>query len=297
MVKLRNSAVRQCGAGERMRLSSVAAAFLLALALHGAATAAEPKGITIKADRQDALRAIPFDKFDADAKRKAASVVNSDPLFRRMPVETIDCDPNFYLFLLRNPEVIVEIWQLMGVTDLKMTRTGAESFRLADNAGTTGNVEFLYGDQNTHVLYIEGQYRGSLYPRAITAHCVLVMQSRYDKRADGSYAITNRLDSFVDVKNVGADLVAKTFQSVFGKTADHNFVQTAEFIAQLSEAAEGNPAGVQRLAAKLTALDPQVRQQFSQTAADTSHRATERQAAAGEVTPAAARGQRPAMRR
>ena len=277
---------------------------LLAPVFAPRAYAAEPKGTTSKAARQEAVRGIPLDRLDADAKKKASSVINADSLFRRMPVETVDCDPNLYLFLLRSPEVVVEIWQLMGVTDLKLTRTGPESFRVVDNAGTTGSVEFLYGDQNTHILYVEGQYRGPLYPRAITANCLLVMQSGYKRRADGSYAITSRLDTFIDVKNVGADLVAKTFQSVFGRTTDHNFIETAGFIGKLSEAAEENPAGVQRLAAKLTGLDPKVREQFAQCAADTGQRAEQRHGAAN-VRPAAttepatsrAPGQAPAMRR
>ena len=230
-----------------------------------------------------------IDRLDADARRKATSVVNADSLFRRMPVETIACDPNLYLFLLRNPEVVVEIWQLMGVTDLKLARTGPESFRMADNAGTTGHVEFLYGDQNTHVLYVEGQYRGSLYPRPITANCLLVMQSHYARKADGSYAITSKLDTFIDVKNVGVDLVAKTFQSVFGRTTDHNFVETAGFIGKLSETAEENPGGMQRLAARLTGLDPQVREQFAQNAAAIGRRAAQRPTANAE--PATVRGQ------
>lgn len=253
------------------------------------ANAAEPKGTTSKAARQEAVRGIPFDRLDADARRKATSVVNADSLFRRMPVETIACDPNLYLFLLRNPEVVVEIWQLMGVTDLKLARTGPESFRMADNAGTTGHVEFLYGDQNTHVLYVEGQYRGSLYPRPITANCLLVMQSHYARKADGSYAITSKLDTFIDVKNVGVDLVAKTFQSVFGRTTDHNFVETAGFIGKLSETAEENPGGMQRLAARLTGLDPQVREQFAQNAAAIGRRAAQRPTANAE--PATVRGQ------
>lgn len=275
----------------------------LSMAIGLRADAAEPKGTTSKAARQEAVRAIPFDRLDADARNKATSVVNADSLFRRMPVETVDCDPNLYLFLLRNPEVVVEIWQLMGVTDLKLTRSGPESFKMADNAGTTGNVEFLYGDQNTHVLYVEGQYRGSLYPRPITANCVLVMQSRYARKADGSYAITSRLDTFIDVKNIGVDLVAKTFQSVFGRTTDHNFVETAGFIGKLSDTAEENPAGMQRLAARLTGLDPQVREQFAQNAAEIGRRAEQRQDATVQQRPTAniesatVRGQGQMMRR
>jgi len=279
------------------------AATLLSATLTAQVQAAEPKGTTSRAARQDAIRDLPFDRLDADAKRKAAAVLNADSLFRRLPVETVACDPNLYLFLLRHPEVVVEIWHLMGVTDLKLARSGPESFRVADNAGTTGHIEFLYGDQNVHLLYVEGEYRGPLYPRAIKANCVLAMHSQYARRADGSYAITSRLDTFVDVKNVGADLVAKTFQSVFGRTTDHNFVETAGFIGKLSETAEENPGGVQRLSAKLTGVDPQVRDLFAQCAVETARRADERavalrqQQAGGEVQPAAVRGQAPAMRR
>ncbi|MCE9548364.1 MAG: hypothetical protein K8T25_23060, partial [Planctomycetia bacterium] len=87
----------------------------IAMASLAVTHAAEPKsGTTSRAARMDAVRLIPFDKLDADARAKATAVTKANSLFRRLPVETIDCDPKLYLYLVRNPEVVVSIWQLMG---------------------------------------------------------------------------------------------------------------------------------------------------------------------------------------
>ncbi|MCE9546697.1 MAG: hypothetical protein K8T25_14550, partial [Planctomycetia bacterium] len=142
-----------------------------------------------------------------------------------------------------------------------------------------------------HILYVEGQYRGPLYPRTITANGLMVLHSRYAHDANGRTVITNQLDTFIEVQNVGADLVAKTFQNVFGHTTDHNFTETAGFVSKLSKAVEDNPQGIQRMAAKLTMLDPQARARFAQVAAQVTHPAPgEDDQPAGTTTATPTRG-------
>jgi hypothetical protein len=75
--------------------------------------------------------------------------------------------------------------------------------------------------------------------------------------------VVNTLDVFAKLDHVGAEILVKTLYPVVGKSADYNFVETAKFVAQVSQASETNGAGMQRLAAKLTNIDPSVRQAFA----------------------------------
>ncbi|REJ69149.1 MAG: hypothetical protein DWQ31_05545 [Planctomycetota bacterium] len=242
---------------------TLALLLLAAVASPTSSPAADPtQADTSRRAREESIAAIPFAQLDADAQAKVDSVLRQTTFFRRMPVEVVECDPNLYLFLIRHPEVIVEIWRYMDVTDITVDRLSAENFHAEDGAGSVGDIEFLYGDKNRHLLYVTGTYEGPLMPRAVRARCLLFLSSDYNKTPTGKYLVTNRLDLFVDIENPGVDLLARTFHRVFGKTTDHNFSETASFVGQVSRTTEVNAPGMLRLASRLENLDPNIRREF-----------------------------------
>ena len=246
----------------------VCLAALVAVVLANIALAADPtagsKPSTSRATRDEAAQAIPLDRIPADMRARVAAVVNSPSIFRRLPVASIDCDPDLYLLLVRNPEVVIDIWQLMGITNMSLTRTGPNQFRAADGQGTTGGLEFVYRSADTHIIYSTGVYDGSLSPAKIRGESVVVLKTEYVRNADGRVRINSRLDVFLHLDNVGIEWIAKTLQPLLGKTADHNFAETASFVASLSHTAESNPAGVARLSNRLTHVDVATRQKLAE---------------------------------
>ncbi|NIL97232.1 MAG: hypothetical protein GTO62_08875 [Planctomycetales bacterium] len=246
------------------------------LAVDAARPAAAPGS---RAARSAAIRAIPLDRMDEAARNKAIAVLTRTSLFRQLPRQVIDCDPAYYLFLVRHPEVIVSIWKKMDATDLTFARRGPERFYAEDGAGTVGNFEFLYGDQKTHVLYGEGSYSGPLTARPVHARCLLVLSADYLHDGNGGHFVANQLDLFLDIKNVGVELVAKTFQNMIGRATDQNFVETANFVTKLGRTTEKNGPGVQRLAEQLPGLQPDVRAAFAEQAGIVYRKARARQAA------------------
>jgi hypothetical protein len=87
------------------------------------------------------------------------------------------------------------------------------------------------------------------------------------------------MDAFIQLDRVGIELLAKTFQPLVGKTADHNFTETMGFVGRLSRAAERNPDGVDRLAPKLTRVTPEHRQMLVKIAHEMAERTDELHAA------------------
>lgn len=195
-------------------------------------------------------------------RNKLGQVLSSPTLFRRLPAQAIDCDPDMYIFLVRYPEVVVNIWQLMGVTKVQVSRTGDYTFDATDGAGTVSKVELAYGRPDIHVFYADGVYEGPLLKNRMTGRCVAVLHSDYERR-DGRVVVSNYMDVFVQLDNVGAELLVKALQPLFGKAADFNFLETAKFLGQISLASEMNGPGMQRLADKLTNCTPNIRQAFS----------------------------------
>ena len=232
-----------------------------------AAEAAQLKASTSREARLDAVKSIPLNKLDPEARRAVSAVVNKPTIFRRLPVQVIDCDPELYQFLVRNPEVVIGIWDVMGISNIAMQRRDDTSYVADDGAGTTGTVQFVHSADDTHVIYSEGLYDGPMFPRPIRGRCVMVLKSGFVRETNGRHYVTSRIDTFIQLDNTGLELLAKTFQPLVGRLADYNFTETAGFLASLSRTAEVNGPGVQRLAAKLTNVEPATRQQFAALAA------------------------------
>ena len=153
------------------------------LAGAGQARAASPNQATSsRAARDEAMRSIPLDKIDAGMTDKIRSAMAHASIYRRLPIQVTDCDPDLYLFLVRHPEVVVNIWEVMKISNVALARTGADTFRASDGAGTLCDVKFCYSDHETHVIYAEGSYDGPLFNRPVRAKCVLRAQERLHAR-------------------------------------------------------------------------------------------------------------------
>jgi hypothetical protein len=197
-------------------------------------------------------------------------------IYRRLPQKAMVCDAALHMFLIRNPEVVVNIWQLMGVANMTAERVGPYLWKGNDGAGTTCDVELVYGTDQLHVLYSDGFYEGSLLKHKVTGRCVMLLKSGYAQTADRRPYVANRLDLFVQIDNLAADVVARTLSPWVGKVADANFHESCVFASKLSDAAEKNNPGVLRLADKLTKVEPPVRDEFSRVAAAVGQRAATR---------------------
>jgi len=238
---------------------------------------------TSRAAREEAIKSIPFGKLDQAAKSKVSDVLDHASIYRRLPTQVCHCDPHLYLFLMNHPDVLVNIWQAMGVTGMSLHRTGPGAYRIDDGAGTQSDLQILYRDQNTHLVYAEGVYDGPVLKRQVKGRCVVLLKSGYSRKEDGAEFVTNQIDAFIHLDRVGAELVAKTFQPLVGKSADENFSEATAFLSRLSEAAERNQPGMQRLAQYLTNVDPALQQQFIMLTASIADKAVARTASAGDA--------------
>jgi hypothetical protein len=221
---------------------------------------------TSREARESAIRSIPYDKMDPAGRASVDSILANISIYRRLPVRVTDCDPELYLFLLRHPDVVVNIWEVLGVSQIHVRQVAEGTFRIGDNSGTAGTIRLLCQSQDTHVLYAEGCYEGVLCPRPIRGRCLLIVKSGYVRESDGRWYVTTRLDSFLSLEPGALELLTKTFQPLVGQIADTNFSLTVGFVGSLSHTTEVNPRGVQRLAGKLTHVTPETRQQFADLA-------------------------------
>ena len=251
---------------------------LLAIAVGAAPVSGEDfsRASSSRASKQAATSVIPLNKMNQDARNKVLSVLNNTSIYRRLPVSTYHCDSDLHNFLIRYPEVVVGIWKVMGITQVDAARIKDYTVKASDGAGTDSTIELLYGTKNLHVFYGQGSYKGPLFNNQLTGSCVLVLQSGFGNSKDGTPIVTDRLDVFVRVDNVGVKILAKTLHSLVGKTADINFSETSKFIGKISETSETNGPGVQRLGARVDNLNPEVLKAFQRLALVVNDRAAAR---------------------
>jgi hypothetical protein len=262
--------------------------FILAVGLIGLVlgparlSAADPREATTSDEaRRDAVAAMPLERM-AEADRAAVGyVLENTSLYRRMPTSVIECDPRLFSFLLDNPTILTNLWELMKISDVRLTRTSPTTYHADDGQGTQADIKVVYRSHDTQVLYCEGAYTGSLLPKPIRGRCVLLLRSQGIRETNGRYYVTCRLDTFLHLERVGVEVLAKTFRPLLGRSADANFTETLAFVGHLSRTCVANPDGAARMATMLTRVEPTVRTQFGAVV----HQAAER---VGE-TPSVAR--------
>lgn len=230
------------------------------------------EGSSSREVRLGAIRGIPFQQLTPEAAGRVRAVVEDTSYFRRMPTQTVECDAAMYQFLVRHPEVVVGLWDLMGITKVSLKRTGEYQLVGNDGAGTTCKMDLIYGSDTLHIYQSQGGYQGSLWPRELKGHCVVVLHNRPVQLSDGRPGMVAWMDAFMRLENAGADLVVKTLGPMMGKTADQNFVECANFFSQVSMTARLNPQGLQQVAVRLKNVSPEVRNEFVRVAGESSMR-------------------------
>ncbi len=243
----------------------VSSTALLLLLAHCSVSQAQLKsaggGSSARQFRSEAIDAIPFDRLTRETQDRLLPVLRKPSLYRRLPTSSINIDPEHLRFLVRYPEVVVETWKLMGVTKMDTQRIGPFQMQTDDGAGTISEMDLVYGDSDTHVFFAEGSYDGPLIFRKLTGRCVILLRTVHQLDADGSPLEVNHLDVFLKVDNATASLIARTLQPIIGPTADHNFIESMNFLQRLDGTVIRNGPGVQQMAERLE-LSDDVRREY-----------------------------------
>lgn len=221
------------------------------------------QGVSSREARKQAIQIIPFRVLTPDVGKNIREVVEKPSFYRRMPTRQIECEPDMFRFLVRRPEVMVNIWDFLGITKVSAERVSPYSFYANDGVGTTCRCDLVYGDNSTHIYFGNGAYDGSMAPKKVKGRCVCILRSQTVQSRDGKPIIRGTMDVFLRLDSFGADLLTRTIGPFVGKTADHNFVETATFIAQINEICERSPGSAYGLAMSLDKVDANVRREFA----------------------------------
>ena len=240
--------------------------------------------------RESARGAIPLDRL-ADADRRAAETVLRKPtLYRRLPVESFSCDRALLDFSLTHPEVVVDIWRVLGISRLTLESTGPRQWRMSDGYGTVGTLRLMHQERTPEggllVLHGSGGYSGPLSPQPLSGNCLLLVRYRGTAPADdGTPRHAMQVDAFLDANGIGLEIVTKSLHPIIVRSGAANLHEICLFMQSLSEAAADNPEGVSRLAGRLSKVDPSARQTLGVLARDIAGEGSRTDSIAAERLP------------
>jgi hypothetical protein len=228
----------------------------------GKIDAAEMVGSTTsERARTEAISAISMDNIDSKFRATVREIVHDATLYRRLPTCVIDCHPDMFTYVCRNPDVLVSMWRALGISRVQLERSGEKTFRLHDLAGTKGTLRFVEQEcenqaQNRLVMIAEAVYEGKPVNLPVKAQCVLLLRSGSVKETNGRRYVAARLDTFVRIDRASMQLFAKVIHPWVGKTADQNFSDTMQFVENLSLTAQTHSAAIGKLADRLEGVTP-----------------------------------------
>lgn len=225
--------------------------------------------------KKEILSQIPFKTLSPEAQGRVRQVVTSSTMYRRLPIQVVPCEKEMYDFMTRHPETMVNIWELMGVSKMTLMEIKPGTFYLEDGAGTRGKAEYLYKSPDMLILYVFGTYEGIPFPKKVRGSGLIILQNQQLKDSSGKNFLAVRLDAFMQIENDGVEALAKTFQPLVGKVADHNLNQIVGFLGELSETTLKNGVGVANMARRLHHISPEVQEEFAEVALLTSTRSTQ----------------------
>ncbi len=197
------------------------------------------------------------------AALKVRSVLRRVALFRRTPVQTVLCELPLFEFLVLHPDMMVGLWRVLGISRVRLVRTGPGRFQADDGAGTRSTVEFLHTDRGYLLAYAQGGYEGPLVPRPLRGGCLLQLQYHPVPKTQHPTILT-RMDLFVRIDNLAADLLTRAFRSTVGRMTDLNYTETMAFVGQLYQVARRRPELVEDMALRCSQVAPQDRRRFVQ---------------------------------
>jgi len=109
-----------------------------------------------------------------------------------------------------------------------------------------------------------------------------------------SFSVTSRLDVFLSIDHLPAELLSKAVHPLLGKVADMNFLQSVAFVGSLSRTAELKHQSVQRLAAHLNNVEPALRGRLAELAAEIARESPDAKEVPAAEVPEVARRPEPA---
>ena len=217
------------------------------------------RGSSSRTVLRDALDRLPLDELTAEQRVRVNEVLKNRSMFRRLPAISIDANPEVYNHLTHNPESVVGIWRVLGISQFTLDQTGPTEWYGDAGDGSTGTIDVLSRTPNRHLLLCTGKYKSPLLARPIEATAVMHLQTQYQQGEDLQPKVVHGLDLFVMFPSHTIDTVARVIAPVSHMIADRNFRELSLFVRFMNVAMERQPGWVEQTVQRIDGIDREQR--------------------------------------
>jgi hypothetical protein len=217
------------------------------------------RGSSSRGTLREALDQLPLADLTDDQRRRVNNVLEHRSMFRRLPAISIDANAEVYNHLTHNPESVVGIWRVLGISKFTMQPTGPTEWYGDAGDGSTGTIDVLSRSPNHHLLLCTGKYKSPLLARPIEAISVMHLKTQYQQGQDLQPKVVHGLDLFVMFPSHTVDTVARVIAPVSHMIADRNFRELSLFVRFMNVAMERQPGWMEQTIQRIDGIDREQR--------------------------------------
>lgn len=217
------------------------------------------RGSSSRSTLRDALDRLPLDDLTIEQRSRVNEVLEDRSMFRRLPAISIDANAEVYNHLTHNPESVVGIWRVLGISKFTMQQTGPTEWYGDAGDGSTGTIDVLSRSPNHHLLLCTGKYKSPLLARPIEATAVMHLRTQYQQGEDLQPKVVHGVDLFVMFPSHTVDTVARVIAPVSHMIADRNFRELSLFVRFMNVAMERQPGWVEQTIQRIDGIDREQR--------------------------------------
>lgn len=224
-------------------------------------------GSSSRSTLHDALKRLPLDELTQEQRQQVQEVLDHRSMFRRLPAISIGASPEVYNHFTHNPESVVGIWRVLGISKFTMEQTGPTVWYGDAGDGSTGTIDVLTRTRNRHLLLCKGKYKSPLLARPIEATAVMHLRTQYQTDENPEPKVVHGVDLFVMFPSNTIDTVARVIAPVSHMIADRNFRELSLFVRFMNVAMERQPGWVEQTIQRIDGIDREQRLELMKVSA------------------------------
>ncbi len=209
------------------------------------------KGTSKRSAKKQGFASLPLSQLTQEKQIKANSVLRKVSMYRELPTISLETNHDVYQYFLKNPEIAVAIWRVMGISKFKMWQDDSETYGADAGDGSKGEIDILYRSPTECMIVCNGIYDSPLLVKPIAAKALMYLQSEYQYDRNQNQIVTHKMQLFVSFPSQTVGTAARIISPVSNMIIDKNFHEVSLFLHMMTRSMSEHPQWVEHLAGKL----------------------------------------------
>ena len=209
------------------------------------------KGSSKRSAKKKALTSLPLNQLSPEKRAKANAVLRKISMYRELPMISLNANHDVYQFFLKNPEMAVEIWRVMGISKFQMWQVDEDTYGADAGDGSKGDVDVLHRTPTECLITCNGVYDSPFLVKPIAAKALMYLQSKYQVDQHKNPIVTHKMRLFISFPSQTVGTAARIISPVSNMIIDKNFHEVSLFIHLMNRSMSEHPEWVEQLAGKM----------------------------------------------